>query len=94
MRLYQQLNEPEKIFEVCKTALPSWQEVTIQEFSHSRLEGGLSSPGVFVVKTSKEGVFPCVAVLRIEPGADHPFYEAYDYKKNFKVGKQVLHRLL
>ena len=61
------LSDPVHLLTACKRALPTWSYVEQVEFSSSKLSGGYSSPGLYLVTSSKEGLEPNRAVVKLEP---------------------------
>ena len=53
--LSERLKDPAALLAACQVALPSSAGTTPQEFSWSKLEGGASSPGLYLVRCSKIG---------------------------------------
>ena len=72
------LSDPVHLLTACKRALPTWSDVEQVEFSSSKLSGGYSSPGLYLVTSSKEGLEPNRVVVKLEPeNSTHPFYDFY-----------------
>ena len=75
------LKDPKELLSACKVALPSWSEVTLDNFSCCCLTGGDSSPGVYRVSCSIPGIAPATAVLKLESESNedphHEFNQVY-----------------
>ena len=72
------LQDPAALFSACQASLPSWSGATLDSFSCKKLSGGHSSPGLYLVSSTTEGVTPARAVVKLDiESEEHPFYQFY-----------------
>ena len=77
-RLSKRLQDSAALFSACQVALPSWAGASLSAFSCSKLSGGFSSPGLYLVSCTAQGAAPDRAVVKLDvESMEHPFYQFY-----------------
>ena len=72
------LSEPAALLSACQVALPSWSGATLDTFTSTKLTGGVSSPGLYLVTCTAHGATPARAVVKLEVDSHaHPFFDFY-----------------
>ena len=80
--LSSRLKDPKELLSACQTALPSWSGTTMDTFTCTKLTGGNSSPGLYLVSSSAQGATPSSAVVKLDvESQEHPFYQFYQVLK-------------
>jgi len=72
------LQDSGALFSACQVALPSWAGAPLSTFSCTKLSGGFSSPGLYLVSCTAQGAAPTRAVVKLDvESKGHSLYQFY-----------------